>query len=405
MEAINRVTIMKSRFLSAFLFFFLISFSLQAGEFLAEQTVSIAEKKNTDIYAASSMISVTAPIKGDLWSVSGTALINAPISGDFNGLGGTVVIGSEIQDDLRIAGGTLQIQKGSRGDMILAGGSIQLSESAFAGEDLIAAGGQIQIDGDGKQDAYVAGGHVTINGAITRNAHIMAETLILNGDIHGDAVIRVQNSPVIGPNARFHGKVRYWTANGPVDFGSSVPAENLEFDPSLRIQEFQSSPSPDLSGLGFLMIGSSITLMGLLIYLFPGFVRASSNWLNKNPVQALGFGLLYFLILPLVAIVLGVLVVTLPLSFFLLSIFGFSISFALALSSPLLTEAILQRMGKQVSLWSLFGLSIVFHLIVLLVGLIPILGWILSALICLAGMGALLSSTIQTYKAMHAQEG
>ena len=140
----------------------------------------------------------------------------------------------------------------------------------------------------------------------------------------------------------------------------------------------------------------STLVIGLLfIYLFPKFNQAVSKTITTSFWAALGVGLLFLIITPVIVIGLMITVVALPLG--LLLLFGYILYIYLVriFVMTFIGRWALEKLGKKpTEAWAfLVGLILYYFL-----AFIPVLGNVLSFVVLIIGLGAVLLTKKDFYK-------
>ncbi len=394
---------MKLRIIALFVAFMGVLSPLTASEFFSDMSVTIKDPVQGDVYAAANSVRNIIALGGDFTASGNSVSVDAPVKGDFNGAGANVAVIAPVADDVRIAGGSIILSGSVGGDAILAGGNISIPASSKVAGDLVVAGGTLQLSGDTSGKAYIAGGQVNMTGKIEGPVRITGGAVDINGVINGDAEIRAEDSLIINDGAKFYGKVRYWTPDGEVDFKDSVQSGQAVFDPALEF-EYAKHDSDDGAAVGFfsfILVLSGIILSGVLVFLFPHFFNNTGEILVRNPVMAVGSGLLYYLLSPAVILVLFVILIGIPIALFLGALYGFSIAFSIAISSVVFAYALNSYLNKGWSEAIVFAVAAGFFISFTVVGIIPFVGFIVALIGSLAGMGAFVMGVIHTYRGQH----
>lgn len=165
----------------------------------------------------------------------------------------------------------------------------------------------------------IGGDHVIFNGHVKGKADIFAENFDMDGIIDKDASIQIQNTENIhiGPNAKILGKLTYKSkeripalekiAAGGVDY-----QEKTEFVP-------QQNSKTDHGFIGAYLFYQLIFLIvvgSLILCFFRGFVSQTANLIRVTPGKSFLYGILYFLLFPVVLLLLFITVIGIPVGLF-----------------------------------------------------------------------------------------
>lgn len=327
--------------------------------FKAGESVLLDQTYNGDVYAAGGMLRMSGTVNGDLMVA-----------------GGTVSIAGEVSDDLRVAGGTVIIDGKVGKNITVIGGTVTFTPESSVGGSVLIAGGSIVIDGKINGNVYGGSGAATLSGVFGRNVAMDVGTLTIaeQASISGDLRATVEKSPNVNPRAQIEGSR---------DIAVREP------------QERQAQPVEGVKaavGAGIFaqfVLGSLMAIVAgvVLLYLFPQFWEATATTIEKAPVSTLGWGLTFVLLLPIIGILLILTVVGLPLAILLLFIWLSSMIVAGWLSAYTLGRLIAQKSELE-WLKSRYLQLIVGIVTMNSIGLIPVIGWLVSVVLFFVGMGA-----------------
>ena len=267
-------------------------------------TIPASEVVNDDLYVgAENAVIIDGTIKGDLIVASKTIVINGTVEGDLIAAAQDITINGTIKDDVRMAGAALLIgEKASIGsDVIAAGASLEMRKGSSIGEDLIFAGGQALLAGD-----------------IGRNLKSTTGSLELRGNIGGDAAVDVGSSETditipessittphlsagmtIAPSTKISGKLDYTSSKEMTIPAGTVVGKVTHSEPKVsRNVTPKAAPTMVeivLKGvLDVLRNIASLILVGLLLlWLFPSFIKTTTERVKTAPLPSLGWGIIY----------------------------------------------------------------------------------------------------------------
>lgn len=317
-----------------------------------------------DLFGSGSTVSVVDSISGDVILAGGELGFHGVAGGDYLGAGGTQVIGGRVSGDVRAAGGEIRLGGQVARNLTAAGGMIEIAEDARVGGNVYLAGQRIRVDG--RIDGFL---------------RAAGQEVVLDGPVEGSANVR-GGSLRVGPGARIAGDLSY-----------TVPAGKVLIDPGAQIDGSVTAhrvrPGPPIGIFrALLMIGFLLAGMAL-VALFPMAAGAAEAALRRRPAAALGFGVLWALLIPICLVLLAITVIGLPLALILLAIYLISIYIGRAVIALWIGRRLLRgrprpARGRLVMAFLLGGV------ILLLLSLIPILGGIVAVVATVLGLGALL---------------
>lgn len=340
-------------------------YQLRSGETVAE-----------NLYSAGRTAVIEGTVNGDLLLLGGNLTVSGPVSKDAAILGGNVTISGSIGDDLRVAGGSVVVSGPIHGDLVVAGGSVHVTSNARIGGDLLAAGGRVTIDGAVSGRVEALGGSVVLNGNVTKDVFVQgAKSLALgeHADLGGNLTYRGTQELTRAPGAVVHGAVDFQKLTSR---GAGRP-----------IWLFWGSAFLGVWWVLKLIIG---TVSALLLFFF--FRRQVSEIVlhaGQNFGRSLLTGFLVLVATPVAAVLL--------LASLIGSIFGIIIGFAYitwlilaGIGGGILLGAFAIRLISRAREHPLDWKVILLGMVLLAVlGLVPVLGWILVFLLFLAVLGAM----------------
>jgi hypothetical protein len=354
--------------------------------------VTISEPVYEDIYIAGGVISINAPIHGDLICAGGTIIINDSVMNDILVAGGTVTFNGYVGDDIRCAGGQLYVQKNISGDLVIAGGKVLVDKNVIIGDGLLISGGDITFNGVVKNQVKAAVGSLVFNGIAEKDIEVRGGKLEMNGAVTGASVLAADQIS-IGRSASFNGDVRYWNKSGNVDFGSSLKNGKATYDPSLKIKSSRWYYLGGATILGlFWYIGMALLMIALIQYLFESTMKKAGDAFFNSTLRSLGFGFLFFVAVPVGAVLAFITVIGVPLGLLLLFNYVVLIILATIISSVVAANWYNNRFNYQWTYWQKVFAALGIFVVLKLIFFTPFLGWLLMILIACISFGAVLIS-------------
>jgi hypothetical protein len=333
----------------------------------SDVTVGPSETVNDDIYAAAGTISISGTVNGNVFAT-----------------GGTITVSGNVTRDLILAGGTINVTGRVGGSIITAGGNVTVNGPVA--QDIVVAGGMIDV-GSGAtigRDLVVTGGTATVSAPIGRRIQMSAGNLTLRNKVGGDVRGRVDHLKLDG--AQIGGNLDYTSYNQvQLVNGGRVAGTTTRHTPIDRGGGAGNGFLAWLRGLlGIFALGL------LLIFLLPGLSSRAIDTERAQPWASLGIGAAILVITPIVALIVfivGIFIGFWWLGLLLIPLWILALAIGYALSGFLLGRLIFARLG-----WGRYhdALALLGGLFVLtVVGLIPVIGWLIGLAAVLLGVGAL----------------
>ena len=234
------------------------------------------------------------------------------------------------------------------------------------------------MDGRIGGDLYAAARQFRLSGEVVGNARIEADRIALapGARIGGDLLYTSQTKPEVPDGAVIAGQVRQVESQLP--FAEGLPESWIWYGV--------------LAVTGFVV---AILLLGAALQLaVPGLLSNAVATVQAKPWSTLGRGLVLALVVPVAIALLMATVIGIPIG--MITAAGFVVLVALAFVAiaywiGLYVRRLFGRqdvptgLGSRI-LWTSLGI-----LILLIVGLIPFIGWAIGVLAMIAGLGAVIS--------------
>lgn len=306
--------------------------------FVAGNTVEINGIIDGDVYIAAENISITGTISDDLYMAGSTATISGNIYGDLVSVGSSTTFTGSVAENAYIIGGSIS----STGSVV---------------DDLVLIGGQILADGEVEEDLIAVGEEVTVKSSVEEDLIAFAAGLsISEADVSGE---------IYQEKGTFH-------------------LQDLDFMSKPDSSWWKILSTTLISAISMYLVGA------FLIYIMPvktvSIVKnATSNGNEFIKSFALGFTLIFIVSVP-VSLLLSITIVGLPIVAILMALITFLMIYAKLWVEIGIGEKILKAMKYEKS--SPYTSLLVGRCLSVVIGLIPIVGWIYNILLTLTGAGA-----------------
>jgi hypothetical protein len=248
------------------------------------------------------------------------------------------------------------------------------------------------LDGIVKGNVKTGAGTFILNGLIENDLDCRGGKIEINGTVNGLSVMAA-NSISIGANAAFNKNVRYWNKKGTPDFRQSLKNATATYDPSLKIQTGRWYYLGAATLLGLLWyLGMALVLIMIVQYLFSSTIRKAADTVFNSSLKSLGMGFLFFIAVPVAAIVAFVTIIGVPVGLLLLFSYIALILLATIITSTVAANWFNNRNKKQWNYWRLVFAAFGIFVLLKLVSAIPFAGWVIMILlVCMAFGGILLN--------------
>ena len=334
----------------------------------SDVTVGPGETVNDDIYAGAGTISISGTVNGSVIAGGGTITVSGNVTRDLILGGGTITVTGKVGGSIIAAGGNLTVNGAVADDLVITGGMIDVGSSSSIGRDLV-----------------VAGGTATVAAPVARRVQMSAGTLTLRNRVGGDVSGSVDHLKLDG--AQIGGNLDYTSSNSvELVNGARVTGTTTRHTPT-----DQGNRGAGNGFLGWLRALVGIFALGLLlIFLLPGFSTRAIDAERAQPWASAGIGAAILVITPIVALivfVVGIFIGGWWLGLLLIPLWILACAVGYAVSGFLLGRLIFARMG-----WGRYhdAFALLGGLFVLtVVGLIPVIGWLVGLVAVILGAGAL----------------
>ena len=254
------------------------------------------------------------------------------------------------------------------GSLAVIGGNVTIEEGASIDGDVAVIGGNISIEGDIEGDIAIIGGQANL-----------AATAVVDGNI-----ATIGGNVNQEPGAEVTGDI---TNNAPptVDVPEIPDTPEVPAAPTVDV-----NINPFWNAVGKLGQAVVIAGIGMLLTLFlqPQLDRAA-NTIVRQPLISGGYGLLAFIVLPVILVVMTLTIILIPVVAVIVLLFPLAWLFGVIA----LGQEVGDRFAKAINqVWApVLSTGFGTFLLMLLVGfieLIPCIGWIPSTIVALLGVGA-----------------
>jgi len=344
-----------------------------------------------DLYIAGGNVTINAPVYGDLIIAGGTVVINDSVSNDILLIAGSALFNGFVGDDIRCAGGNIRISKNVAGDVVVSGGEVVIEKNVSIG-GLLASGGNITIDGNVNNDIKGAFGNLVLNGNVSKNVDCRGGNIKINGHINGGAILAAKDIS-IGNNAFFSGDIRFWNKRGSLNVPALQKNGKLVYDESLRIDTAEWYYLGSATVLGLLwLLGMALLMIFVIQYLFSFTMKKAADKIFDNTLKSLGLGVLFFIAVPVVAVVAFVTLIGIPLGILLLLGYIILALLAVLISSVVISNWFNNRYNKGWNNWRLVFVAWGIFILLQFLSMIPFIGWLVMAMLVCMSYGGIMST-------------
>ena len=372
-----------------FLFFVIIRLVILAPIFFTQaagpkmQEVIYIGKEEVltgNLYKAGATVEVAGTIDGDVFVVGASVIISGKVTGDVFAAGSSVKVSGEVEGNIRAVGSTLDIS-GLVGKNILAGaGTLTLEEKSEITGSVTAGAGALDLRGKIGKEVLVGGGSLILAGefsgpvnAYLGNAQESGKLVVYpNAELASDLTYTAQDQADIKDGAVIKGNV---THNLP----QIKPVINKE-----KVKKVITTAWVMSRVFNFF----ALLVVGLILVSFiPKVVGKVGDQMITNIWANIGRGLLFFIVVPVIALALIFTLIGLPVALIMIATYLISLYLAKVFVGISLGYALLKALGRkdpQMMVSMIIGV-----LVLVIITSLPFIGWLISLVLTWWALGAL----------------
>lgn len=325
--------------------------TLEKTSFLSGENVRVDGDINGTTFITAGNIEVNGTIDGDLFIAGQSVTINGSVKGSVFTAGQDITINGAVENSIYLAGATLKVNSQIKASAFVAGQTIYIEDDAVI-----------------EREAFVGGSTIFQNGVVNGDWSSSSDALSIGGKIGGDLNYSSKNKAEVLNGSEVVGETTW----KKIDNEPSKVTKTM-FTTTLLIRILFS-------------IAASLVIWFFVKWIRPDFWPNLAEEIALSPIRTLGFGALAVVLIPIFSILLIITIIGIPLSFILLSLYGL----VLSISKIILSVCIGVWLQKRFS-WSgaqAFWLFLLVLVVLSILGMVPLVGWIISLFIAFFGMGS-----------------
>lgn len=361
---------MKKIFAGALFTLLLFPQSLLAFDMRADEAIYVDEKIENDLYTAGQTVELQAELNGDFFGAGENLVLGGVVSEDVFAAGSRVTINGPVRDDVRAVGERIEITSVIGGDVLLAGQSLNLSGASIVEGDVLFAGQNISLVG-------------TINGDVRG----VGERVQFNGTIEGNVKLHKGTEFSFGPEAKITGNLSYG-ATEEKNIPDGIVGGKVMFEKTGK-EDSAEKMAGLVAGFSIYSLLSTLFFGLLLIWFLRHGVVHNAMRAEENILKSMGIGFLFLVATPVAAIIFMITVIGIPVGLFIMAIWVLILCLAKIFAGLFIGKWII-KVNHTSSFLRVFGSFSLGTLIFVILGLIPIFGWVIRFLILLIALGGFL---------------
>lgn len=341
--------------------------------YTAGNIITIDANVEKGVHAAGNIININGNVGNSVYSAGGTLLISGDVAGSVHGAGGNIIVESNIADDV-----------------IVAGGNMMISKEATIGGDLVVGAGTLDLLGSVGGNIYMSGGVVTLNGSV-------------GGDVKIDQVdeLTIGKDSVINGNLEYYSKNEIVIEDGAVINGETI----LNTDKGMGKERREHDRGAFVGALfAIISIALFIKMIGLMIialifaFVFKKLTESTVKEGLNHFWKSLGLGFAILVLTPMASIILIITLFGLWLGIAMMMLYFVSLTVAASIMGIIfgtwLAHLLFKKKDYSVN-WKIVVGGVV---AITLVGLVPLIGWIIMMILTLVTLGAFYRAIFMAHK-------
>lgn len=345
-------------------------------------TIKRDQTLNDDLYAAADTVTISGTVNGDVVVVGSTIIIDGTVNGNVWAGASNLTITGTVSQSVRGFGGKINFSGKIGGDALLASNELSLTRDASVGRDAIVGADRLSLNGAIGRDVKSAARETIIGGTINGNVQsTSSERLSLSSGslISGSLTYRAPEEVRKDPGATVSGQTTYQKGGG-------------EKQPTL-LDRWRDQL--------YWFLASVLILLGLLLYARRALIVATEA-VSSRPGRTILSGLVFTILTPILALIVFITIVGIPLSLIALTAY-ILIAYLAKIFTGLWLGRLLFRQPE--TFWPVLGAGIAGLGIYYLLGVLPVIGWIVGLLTLLIGAGAQVQLIKSVYSDARAKYG
>jgi hypothetical protein len=295
--------------------------------------------------------------------LAGTAAgINMDSAGNKFDIAGSVMADQAVEGDYIAFGNTVKLEAGVKGDIIAAGRSIIITDED-AVQNIFAAGQNITVRAKSVRNIYAAGGDITVGsgttaggvylvgamvnfGGVATDVTIAAPAVTVDGTIYGNLVVRSDHI-TFGKNVTVDGHVTIYGTVKP-ELPPNIDESKVTFRRVIHSgRNVEQAVSKGISRAkvisAVVCVVTAVLIALVLTLLRGGYFKARAAEFDKRAWKMLLWGLLAFIVAPVVALACLLTVFAMPVGIIVLMLYAVILYLAPVVAGTVLGRRVLPK--------------------------------------------------------------
>lgn len=343
--------------------------------------LATAETTNGPYIRAADTVSIRGTVNGDvIVAAGGLVEIDGTVHGSVYAVSERVVIRGVVTGNVHAAGSEVEFAARDTGSAFLAASDVRVGDGARL-QNLFVAGSELVVHGEIARNLYGAGSEVLVGSKVGGDVTIAGEQIVING------------AATVGGNFSYSS-----SAEATIENDRSIQGSIKRTDPEEKIstQERITTQLVDM----FYWLAANILIAATLLLLMPKvFIPAEISFLQK-PLNNYFKALVFVIFTPILLILMLFTVIGIPLALVGLLFYTLVLILAPTASAHFIGKFALERLklDKQKpatrNYWSELAAVAAGFFLLAIVGLVPVLGGLVTVAAFFLGVAILVSRNL-----------
>jgi len=367
----------------------LLTVPTAAADIRQGQTLIIPAEEvvNDDLYLFGSGITIDGTVNGDVIAFGDRININGPIKGNFNGAANYLTLDGGVRDSVRAAASSIYIDGKIGGDLVAAASQIDITSSGSVGRDFLPAAATVNVGGPVGKDIRGSAGDFIIGSSVGGNVNVECSTLKLepSATITGDLTYKSEQAAVKAEGASVWGKIDHIVPPPPE---SSTTGQSAGLVAGLAASGIVIFIVILLIIIALLKYVAALLTGIVFILLANRYLPALIETLKSKPWPCLGYGALFFILIPIAIVVAFMLIIAIPLGLIGLAVWVLAVYLASIFIALFIGKWMLRQSADNTAAGPNIGALALGLLVFYIISVIPFIGCLSDLAAVLFGLGA-----------------
>jgi hypothetical protein len=337
-------------------------YNMTAG--FSSNTIPNRENKSTGEQIMKKLMSLFLCLLTILLLAGSAAAFNVDSAGNKFDQADSVIADKAIDGDYVAFGSNIKLESGVKGDIIAGGMNIIITDDA-AVQNIFAAGQNISVRAKSVRNIYAAGGIININsgttaggvylmgatvtfGGTATDVNIAAPIVTVDGTVYDNLTIR-SDRITFGRNVTVNGHVTIYGTVKP-KMPPNIDESKVTFKRVIHNNKNAQTPAGGISRFkviaAIISVVTAVVLALVLTLFWGGWFRTRSHEFNKRAWKMILWGLLAFIVTPVIALVCMVTLVGIPVGVIALALYAVLLYLSPVISGVVLGRRYLPKMNR-----------------------------------------------------------